>query len=303
MKVLKELFLVFILALTTAFGSVACSGDGGKETPEPDPDKPKNTAIIATFNIRYPNSGDGVNVWENRKEMVATLIKNHKFDVFGMQEPYYNQLQDLRNLLPDYTYIGRSRTNEIDNGEFVPIFYHKDRIEILQWDQFWLTDAADKSVPSSAWGAGSPRICTWAKVRHKVLNKTFFIFNVHYAHDSDLARLESTKLMMEEVPRIAQGFPYFLLGDFNYDQNSAPFQHLKTSDDLIDTYGIAERKINGNRGTLNSFNPNSTSTSRIDHIFVNRENPPTIHRHQIITDSFSGRAPSDHFPVLVEVEF
>src|SRR5690606_1249299 len=112
-----------------------------------------------------------------------------------------------------------SRTNQTNSGEFVPIFYHKDRIEILESDQFWLTDAADRSVPSVGWDAGSPRICTWAKVRHKIANETFYVFNVHYAHDGSLARMESTNLMMEEAPRMAQGYPYFLLGDFNYDQN------------------------------------------------------------------------------------
>lgn len=301
MKLLKELSLMLIMA-SMAFGSIAC--DNGKETPEPEPSAPKETAIIATFNLRYNNANDGVNAWPNRKQMVADVIKNHKFDIFGAQEPYIDMLNDMGTLLPEYAYVGRSRDNQTNRGEFVPIFYHKDRVEIIEWDQFWLTDAADKSVPSTGWDAGSPRICTWAKVKHKALNETFYVFNVHYAHDGSQARIESTRLMMQEAPRIATGYPYFLLGDFNYDQNSAPYQELKTSPDLVDTYSIAARRINGDKGTLLSgFNPNSTGTGRIDHIFANKQNSPTIVRHQIITDSFAGKAPSDHRPVLVEVEF
>ncbi|HLT89225.1 MAG TPA: endonuclease/exonuclease/phosphatase family protein [Sphingobacterium sp.] len=301
LKDVKERLLAVLLMLTITLGGVAC-GKGGDNI-EPEPNEPGEAVIVATFNVRYNNPNDGVNIWSNRRDMVANVIKNHKFDIFGVQEPYFDQLNDMVERLPDYAYVGRSRTNQTNSGEFVPIFYHKDRIEILESDQFWLTDAADRSVPSVGWDAGSPRICTWAKVRHKIANETFYVFNVHYAHDGSLARMESTKLMMEEAPRMAQGYPYFLLGDFNYDQNSAPYQHLRGSDDLVDTYGIAKRNINGNRGTLNSFNPNSTSTGKIDHIFVNKQNPPTIKRHQIITDSFSGRTPSDHFPVLVEVIF
>lgn len=307
MKLFKERFLTSILLLAIMFGNIACSDGKDNPIPDPTPNEPKNTAVIATFNLRYNNAADGVNAWPNRKEMVANVIKNHKFDVFGAQEPYIDQLNDMGSLLPEYAYVGRSRTDEINRGEFVPIFYHKDRIEVLESGQFWLTHEEDKTIPSVGWDAGSPRICTWAKVKHKVLDQTFFVFNVHYAHDGSQARLESTKLMLEEAPRIAQGFTYFLLGDFNYDQNSAPYQqHLRTSDVLVDTHGIAERNINGGHGTLLSgWNPNSNTTSgaRIDHIFVNKQNPPIIHRHQIITDSFNGRAPSDHRPVLVEVEF
>lgn len=303
LKEVRERLFAAVLTLLVVFGSVACSE--GNNGVEPEPTEPDGeTVIVATFNVRYNNPNDGANAWPNRTGMVTDLIKNHKFDVFGAQEPYYDQLNDMTELLPDYAYVGRSRTNETNKGEFVPIFYHKDRIEILESDQFWLTHEEDKSVPSIGWDAGSPRICTWAKVRHKVLDEIFYVFNVHYAHDGvGQARMESTRLMMEEVPRIADGYPYFLIGDFNYHQNSAAYQLLRSSEDLIDTYDIAERKINGGRGTLNGFNPNNTSTNRIDHIFVNKENSPTIRRHQIITDATGGRTPSDHFPVMVEVIF
>src|SRR5690606_26420754 len=111
-------------------------------------------------------------------------------------------------------------------------------------------------------------------------------------------------LMMQEVPRIAVGYPYFLLGEFNYEQNSAPYPEVKTSPDLVDTYSIAARRINGDQGTLLSgFNPNSTGTGRIDRSFAKKQNSRTIVRHQIITGSVDGKAPSDHRPVLGAVEF
>lgn len=298
MKLLKEQFMITLLLFVIVLGHTTCSD--GKDNPTPD--EPKNTVKIATFNVRYNNANDVGNLWADRQHLVAEILAKHEFDIFGAQEPYFDQLSDMVRLSPDYAYVGRSRTGQETSGEFAPIFYHKDRIDILEWGQFWLTEK-DKTVPNVGWDAAQPRTCVWARVRHKIAGETFYVFNVHFDHVGVQARQESTKLLIEEVPAIAQEHPFFLVGDFNFDQNSANFQVLNTSDVLADTYGIAQRNINGNRGTLNSFNPNSTSAARIDHIFVSKLYPPTIVRHQIITDSFQGKLPSDHFPVVVEVAF
>jgi len=303
LREVKERLFVVVLMLFIVLSSLACSKGGNNV--DPDPTEPDGTGvIIATFNVGYDNpSATSEKTWENRKDLVANVIKTHKFDVFGAQEPLFNQLEDIEDLLPNYTYFGRSRTGETNEGEFAPIFYNKETVEILESGQFWLTDQEDKTVPTVGWDARYPRTCVWVKVRHKTSNETFYVFNVHFDHIGAQARAESTKLIMTEVPRIAQGYPYFLLGDFNFDQNGANYHEIQGSSLFVDTYDIAERNINGQRGTFNSFNVNSTSTVRIDHIFVNQQNSPTISRHQIITDSFGGHVPSDHFPVMVEVEF
>lgn len=303
LKRVRERFLTTMLALIVGLGSTACGKDNnGGDGPDEEP--AGGGVNIATFNIAYDNR-NAVNerAWENRREPVAELIKNHALDVVGTQEPLFNQLQDMEELLPDYAYFGLSRDGKADAGEFAPIFYNKETIEVLESGQFWLTDAEDKSVSSIGWDARYPRTCVWLKVRHKVVDETFYVFNVHFDHIGAQARLESTRLLLEEVPQIAEGYPFFLLGDFNFDQNGANYQTLQNSSGFVDTHGIAERNINGDRGTFPNYNPNHTSNVRIDHIFVNRENTPTIRRHQIITDTFRGNLPSDHFPVMVEVVF
>lgn len=299
LKEVKKRVFVTAFALIVGLGLAACAKDNSGN--DIDDDEPKGDAVIvATFNIGYDNPSAGVGkTWKDRRQSVANLIKRHKFDVFGAQEPLFNQLQDMEGLLPDYAYFGLSRDGKANSGEFAPIFYNKETVEILESGQFWLTDAEDKSTPSVGWDARYPRTCVWLKVKHKVVNETFFVFNVHLDHIGNQAQRESTLLLMEEIPQIAQGYPYFLLGDFNYGHNSANYQLLQSATNFVDTYGIANRKINGDKGTF----PGNPSYGRIDHIFVNETNPPTIRRYQIVTDSFSGILPSDHSPVMVEVIF
>ncbi|MCC8147036.1 MAG: GH92 family glycosyl hydrolase, partial [Bacteroidales bacterium] len=59
-----------------------------------------------TFNIRMDTPSDGVNSWSHRKENVIGMLKRMNGDVMGMQEVLFNQLQDLQNNLPGYSYIG-----------------------------------------------------------------------------------------------------------------------------------------------------------------------------------------------------
>ena len=64
---------------------------------------PKTYSInVISYNIRYDNNKDGENVWSNRKDLAANLIKFHDADIFGSQEVVHNQLQDLLNRLPGY---------------------------------------------------------------------------------------------------------------------------------------------------------------------------------------------------------
>ena len=51
-----------------------------------------------------------------------------------------------------------------------------------------------------------------------------------------------------------------------------------------------------NNGSFNSFQPNNLSKEIIDHIFVSKHFRVT--RYGILTDTYHGKYPSDHYPVL-----
>ena len=96
--------------------------------------------------------------------------------------------------------------------------------------------------------------------------------------------------------------PVILSGDFNVDQHNESYALLQNSGHLFDTF--EKTKIRYARaGTFNNYNPNDTSDSRIDHIFVS--SAFDVVRYGILTDSYrdsaSIRLPSDHFPVKVEI--
>ena len=94
-----------------------------------------------TFNIRLQNDGDdkaGYG-WNVRRDRVADYIKSHKIDVIGMQEVLHAQLEDLLARMPEYDYVGVGRHDGKQAGEYSPVFFLKDRFEVLEKGNFWLS--------------------------------------------------------------------------------------------------------------------------------------------------------------------
>ena len=86
---------------------------------------------IGTYNVRYDNAQDVGNLWVDRAPVVAELIRFHDFDIFGTQEAFKSQLDDINRALPQYARYGLGRDDGIDKGEHSAIFYKKDRFKVL----------------------------------------------------------------------------------------------------------------------------------------------------------------------------
>ena len=54
-----------------------------------------------------------------------------------------------------------------------------------------------------------------------------------------------------------------------------------------------------NNGSFNSFRNGNPSNDIIDHIFVTKDF--SVKRYGILTDTYHGKFPSDHYPVLVQL--
>lgn len=251
----------------------------------------------ATFNIRYETTADQGNLWADRKVYVANLIRFHDFDVFGTQEGYKNQLDDIQTQLPEYARYGIGRDDGITKGEHSAIFYKKDRFELLKSGDFWLSETPEK--PGFGWDARINRICSWVQLKEKKSGRKFYCFNVHYDHQGMVARRESSKLLLVKIKLIAGDAPVLLTGDFNGNHSTEWYQLIADSDLLRDTFKEVKYPY-VNNGTFQSFGRNYTAADIIDHIFITRHF--SVKRWGVLTDSYNGKFPSDHFPVMAEVQ-
>jgi len=251
---------------------------------------------IATYNIRYNNPGDSLNSWNYRKAPLTNMIRFYDFDLFGVQEALSGQVKDLAEL-EDYGYVGVGRDDGKEKGEFSAIFYKKDRLTLVKSGTFWLSPT-DTDHPNKGWDAALPRICTWASFIDKKTGFKFIHFNTHFDHVGIEARRESAKLIMRKMKEIAGESAIVLTGDFNVTQDNESYHLFNNSGFLKDAYETAEIKLSDN-ATFNAFKPAPVSrkADRIDHIFMSKQFKAK--RYGVLTNSFMGRYPSDHFPIMV----
>lgn len=252
---------------------------------------------VATFNIRMPARTDTGNLWEDRASVVSNLIRFHEFDVFGIQEGFKTQLDDISAALPEYSRYGKGRDDGKDGGEHSPIFYRKDRFELIKSGDFWLSQTPDK--PGLGWDATCcNRICTWVYLRDLKTKKKFYMFNTHYDHQGVIARKESSKLILSKIKAIAGKEPAILTGDLNGDRKSEWYLEITNSGILNDVHGKVKHPYENN-GSMNEFKK-PRSTAVIDHIFMSEHFKAK--KWGILTDTYFGKFPSDHFPVIAVLE-
>ncbi|MBT5874382.1 MAG: endonuclease/exonuclease/phosphatase family protein [Candidatus Latescibacteria bacterium] len=254
---------------------------------------------IMTFNIRYGDAQDGENVWTNRRELVADVIRSYGPTVVGLQEALRYQMDFLTEGLPDYGVVGVGRDDGIRSGEHACIMYHRGRVSCLADGNFWFSDTPD--LPGSkSWGNTLPRICTWARFSDLALNRCFYVFNVHWDHASQTAREKSGVLLLDQIKgRCHHDEPVVVTGDFNVESDNPAFMRLTTDEiGLRDVLRTAYRQ-EGAGGTFHEFS-GTEDGGRIDAILVSPH--WRIHGAHIDHLNEDGRYPSDHFPVTAEIE-
>jgi endonuclease/exonuclease/phosphatase family metal-dependent hydrolase len=281
--------IIYSIAVLLFFLS-ACSGKGDN-----------NVIKVITFNVRFDNPADSINAWSNREVQVGKFINDEKPDIFGMQEVLLSQYEVLDSALTDYSSVGVGRDDGARGGEMNPVFYRKDRFDMVRTITFWLSDSLN--VPGSkGWGASLPRIVTWMELVEKNSHEHFYFFNTHFAHDSDSARIMSSRILLTEVVKITSGSPFIITGDFNMLPSSQGYAILTGPDEsvpvLSDSYLISEEKPTGPSFTFNGFS-DKPGNGRIDYIFV--KSGMKVLEHRTIAHKEKGVFISDHWPVEATV--
>ena len=274
-----------------------------------------------SYNIRMHSkvdykTGDG---WTERRDIMCDLVAFTAFDIFGAQEVCHDQLEYMLERLPEYNYIGVGRDDGKKKGEYSPVFYRRDRFELLDSGTFWLSETPDEV--SYGWDAECRRVCSWGYFKDKLTKKKFWFFNTHMDHIGKMARVEGAKLVISKIEQMCgKGAKVILTGDFNVAQDSPAYNTFAQSGVLADAYNLAKVKY-APGGTFNSFKVANHSDRRIDHIFVagvdvERYGILTYHywsdNHgtqsalkdapkEISAEHRGVHLPSDHYPVQIFV--
>ena len=245
------------------------------------------TLRVASFNIRTTRGRDGRNRWWFRRTACVTVLRGLAADVIGLQEVRPPALAYLRHSFRDATFLGDGRDRD-GGGE---------RAAIMVLDHDWTVESSEtrwlSPTPavrgSLGWDAGLPRVVTLARLRRAGVR--LGIANTHFDSRGRVARELSAELLAawlaEEPDR-----PWVIVGDLNAAPSSAPVRHLLAA-------GFADPMPADAGGTEHGFT-GRLDRGRIDYVLTG--GGVRAARTWIDHTRPGGRLPSDHWPVVADLE-
>lgn len=257
------------------------------------------TLDVMTYNIRCGSceAPDNPNHWKKRKYLVAHLIKNHNPDIIGLQEAEINQVEDLVEMLDDYSWIGIGREDGKEKGETTAILFRHGRFALQGQQTLWLSQTPLQV--SRGWDAAFRRTLSIAKLTDAVTKKSLLVFNTHFDNEGELARQESAKFLLAEIAKIGAQDNFIATGDFNFKTDSKGYEIITQT--LADAEKISTTPATGGTKTFNDFGANKDTDTKIDFIFVKKDTK--VLSHQVDTTVYNNLYPSDHFPVITRLDF
>lgn len=257
---------------------------------------------VMSFNIRYDNPEDSMNNWKFRKERVANAVRFYDVDIVGMQEVLRNQLEDLRQRLPEYGVVGVGREDGKEKGEYSALWYRKSRFTLLGSGNFWLSETPEVAG-SKGWDGACERIASWAKLKDAVSGKEYLALNTHLDHVGVVARREGVNLILEKVNELGGELPVIVTGDFNSEPESDVIKNITDPNNpkhLTDTR-LVSPVVYGPSWTFHDFDKIPyDKRPLIDYVFV--RNGLRVLRYGVLAETENESLLSDHAPVLVTVE-
>ena len=268
---------------------------------------------ILLSNIRIADAKDGVNQWPNRRALLVDIFKRRDADVIGMQEVSPPQAAYLIKELPGYGHYPDGR--EGGEGALAPlvtmvaslnlIMYKADRFEVVE-------SSAGPVQPVDA--AADPRTTAFyslvvLKDKRGELGETLVV-DTHLRHNVRVATLDAMAInnRITAVRRTRPGVRVVLMGDMNWDRNSAVYGGLIGAADsfgvstprteLRDTYDYAAKGKTERWGSWHNFTGQAMAVWPSDLVLVSEEWAGTGPA-EIVREHAGVVWPSDHFLVSV----
>jgi endonuclease/exonuclease/phosphatase family metal-dependent hydrolase len=259
---------------------------------------------VMTFNVRGANHKDGENVWERRAPLNVAVIRRYAPDLIGFQELQEGNLRLYERELSHYDRELGPKTENRKPHQRNAIFWDPERFEVVERGGFWLSETPERH--SASWETRQIRAANWVRLKSVSGGVDLLYVNTHLDHISKLARIEGAKLITARLKDVGAGLPVIITGDFNCNPGSRPYEVFSDAG-FSDAHILAgnPRQNTFHRFLGEEFVPRGGRESRIDWVLLRDGAGGAQWRVgvcEVIRDGAPPVYPSDHYPVLVELE-
>ena len=246
---------------------------------------------VMSANLRCMNPNDtGKKSWFYRADLIIKNIENNKPSIIGFQEATKWQYAYLKDCLTDFDSVITYR-DESKFSEGCPIFYRTDMYDLVDKGSFWLSETPE--VMSKDWNSKCYRICSYVILKEKSTEKEFVVFNTHLDHVSDEARINGIGVVLDKISQFGS-LPSMIMGDFNAEEGSVTYENV--TKDFLDARYQVDNAVDS--CTYQNFGK-ELDRNRIDYFMISKTGI-NVKSYKVVTDTFDGVYPSDHFPLLAE---
>ena len=246
---------------------------------------------VMSANLRCINPQDtGKKSWFYRADLIIKNIENNKPSIIGFQEATKWQYAYLKDCLTDFDSVITYR-DESTFSEGCPIFYRTDMYDLVDKGSFWLSETPE--VMSKDWNSKCYRICSYVILKEKSTEKEFVVFNTHLDHVSDEARINGIGVVLDKISQFGS-LPSMIMGDFNAEEGSVTYENV--TKDFLDARYQVDNAVDS--CTYQNFGE-ELDRNRIDYFMISKTGI-NVKSYKVVTDTFDGVYPSDHFPLLAE---
>lgn len=228
---------------------------------------------VLSFNVRHNDPNDPQSITQ-RQTLIRQIIVDYSPDVFGLQEFSDNAFE---------TWF-RGQMASLGYGEYYDtgitttpkaIFYKTSRFTLQS---------------SGTLDIGPTNTGTWVILSDNITSREYFISNSHWQYDSQTVRIENSQKLVAGIQQHnTENLPLIVFGDFNAIPGTTEINYLKNELDVVDALGDSE-------GDPTFHGWDATGDKKLDWMMSNRTMGYTS--SQVITTSYNGYWPSDHWPVM-----
>lgn len=268
-----------------------------------------HTLLSCNIRVALPEDEATGNGWKARRELCLEVIRAQQPDLICCQEVLREQMDDLTRGLPEFAGFGfegpemDARKEGYQGIAKNPIFYARERYELVTAGGFWLSETPH--LPGSlSWESARARHVNWVRLRERASGRSFRVLNTHLDHKSQPAREAQMKMILAEAALYAPDFPQLLAGDLNAGAANAVLQlaldagwsNTRTAAPGPPEEGNTTHEFLGPKYVPKT--PGARKRGPIDHILTH--GPVTTRAWKIIRDGRDGRYPSDHYFLAVK---
>lgn len=230
---------------------------------------------VLSFNVRHNDPGDPQSITE-RQTLIRQIIIDNTPDIFGLQEFSNGSFKTWFNT--EMATLGYGKYYDTALTDSPKAIFFKTSRYTLQGSGTVVIGPANNNT------------ATWVILLDNTTSLKYFVSNSHWQFDNQTERIENAQKLADAVQLYnTLGLPKIVFGDFNAQPGTTEVENLKADLDLVDALGDSESGM-----TFHGWD--ATGDSKLDWMMSDR-NMAYI-SSQIITTSYNGNWPSDHWPVM-----